>query len=111
MLFCSNSLNKNKLFEICFNSSAANNITKVWESEFLSKLNNTKLITNIIVDASKNVSFVLQTDKQKNYTFTTTQDGINKFNFRFFCKNLKLKIISKTGSAEVKNVELEYYDY
>ena len=111
LLFTSNTLYSNKLCEIVPTSeNYTGQINKYWRSGELTKNNNQKLFTTLTVNASKNVNFTFLYDDDKIATFTTYKDGVNKFNFRLYCKTVKLEITTDKKSAEVNKVSMDYYD-
>ena len=111
LLVCCNTKNKDKLQEICYDCNNNSKIYKRWQSANLTERDNNKLITNLTVDASKDVTFTFDYDTNQTKTFVTYQNGFNEFKFRFRCNKVKLQISSAVNSAVVNKVEIEYYDY
>lgn len=111
MLLICNTKDEKKLQEITFDCASTTSIYKRWQSSDLTEKNNTKLITNLMVEASQGVTFTFDYDTDNSISFVTYQDGVNEFKFRFRCNKLKLQISSKLNTAVVDKVAVEYYDY
>ncbi len=111
LLVCCNTKNCNKLLEITYDCSNTEKIYKRWQSAALTERDNNKLITNLTVTASKNVTFTFDYDTDHSISFVTYREGLNEFNFRFRCNQLKLQISSSVNKAVVDKVAVEYYDY
>jgi hypothetical protein len=59
--------------------------------------------------AEKGVEIKLITDVGE-YSFVSYVSGVNDFNFKIVCKQLKVQFSSSEKSSWVESVELEYYD-
>ena len=111
MLFCSNSVEKDKIKEIEFNSTSQDgNMPKLWTSKDLTDDNTTKEFVKLTCCASKDVDFILTTETGKTKKFTTKVDGINKFNFKLIGNKINLTISTKQSPVNIEDVCLEYYD-
>ncbi len=112
MLVITNNIN-NKIFEITTSPSSEyfNGLQKYVQIDNFADTTNTKLFNSLVVDASKDVSFTLEFDNNKSYTFTTKNDGVSIFRFRRTSKKANLKINSTKQDAFVSSVELKFYDY
>ena len=111
LLVACNTVNKEKVLEITYDSENETSIYKRWQSANLTERDNTKLMTNLTVDSSKDVTFTFDYDTDKSISFVTYREGLNEFKFRFRCNNLKLQITSDVNTAVVNKVAVEYYDY
>ncbi len=112
MLFCSNSIETDKIKEIVLNTNENdNNMPKLWESEDLTNDNTVKQFVSLSCYSPKNVNFILTTNNGKSFSFTTTNDGLNKFNFKIICNKINLTISTKQTPVNIEDVCLEYYDY
>ena len=85
------------------------NLPKLWCSKNVSENNNVKMFNKLSVVAEKGVEIKLITDVGE-YSFVSYVSGVNDFNFKIVCKQLKVQFSSNEKSSWVESVELEYYD-
>jgi len=66
------------------------------------------IIRNITVHSTENVNIKLITDNSV-YNFTTSINGINKFQAVIPCNNYKIEISANTEDVNVKYLDVEYF--
>ena len=111
MLVTFNSVYKDKIGQIedsskCFN----NNLTKSYQTKSIVQSETNKLFTKLIVKSQINVVIKLKYDNNE-INLTTYKTGINEFNFKICCKDIKFEIISELNHVEIEKMLLEYYEY
>ena len=86
------------------------NLPKFWCSKNVNEDNGVKMFSRLSVVAEKGVEIKLITETGV-YSFVSYLSGLNEFNFKIVCKQLKVQILSKNKTSWIENVELNYYDY
>lgn len=84
-------------------------LPKFWLSKNINESNDLKLFTKLSVCCDKNVELKLVTDVG-DYSFVAYTSGINDFNFKIACKQLKIQILSNAEQVCVDNVSVDFYD-
>ena len=84
-------------------------LPKFWMSKNINESNDLKLFTKLSVCCDKNVELKLVTDVG-TYSFVAYASGINEFNFKIACKQLKIEISSNAEQVCVDSVGLDFYD-
>ena len=111
MLVVFNGQHKDKLGQMinvskCFDQ----NLPKYWCSGPIGNNGKSKLLTRITVLADKDVKFNLLSETD-SLSFTTYKTGLNEFTFKLSAKMARLEISSECESANIEDINLEYYEY
>ena len=110
MIVVFGSEHNHQIGEIVSNSVSVENILpKFWLSKNINESNDLKIFTKLSVCCDKDVELKLITDVGE-YVFATYKSGINEFNFKIACRQLKIQISSNAEYVWVENVSMDFYD-
>ena len=84
-------------------------LPKFWLSHNVTQDNEVKLFTKLSLCCDSSVEIRLITDVG-DYVFRTYTTGLNEFNFKIACKQLRIQISSLSKMVSVENVSVDYYD-